>query len=39
LANWNIATHGVQGTGLTTAIPAVAVNGPVLWEDVSTSSS
>jgi peptide/nickel transport system substrate-binding protein len=39
LANWNIAAKGVQGTGLTTPIPPVAVNGPVLWEDVSTSSS
>ncbi|HEX4010765.1 MAG TPA: ABC transporter substrate-binding protein [Solirubrobacteraceae bacterium] len=39
LANWNIAGHGVQGAGLTTPIPPVAVNGPVLWEDVSTSSS
>jgi peptide/nickel transport system substrate-binding protein len=39
LANWNIATHGVQGPGLTSPIPAVAVNAPVLWEDVSTSSS
>jgi peptide/nickel transport system substrate-binding protein len=39
LANWNIAAHGVQGAGLTTPIPPVAVNGPVLWEDVSTSSS
>ena len=38
LANWNIAAHGVQGAGLTTPIPPVAVNGPVLWEDVSTSS-
>jgi peptide/nickel transport system substrate-binding protein len=35
LANWNIAAHGVQGPGLTTPIPPVAVNGPVLWEDVS----
>jgi peptide/nickel transport system substrate-binding protein len=35
LANWNIASHGVQGPGLTTPIPPVAVNGPVLWEDVS----
>ena len=39
LANWNVAAHGVQGEGLTTPIPPVAVNGPVLWEDVSTSSS
>lgn len=39
LANWNIAAHGVTGPGLTTPIPPVAVNGPVLWEDVSTSSS
>jgi peptide/nickel transport system substrate-binding protein len=35
LANWNVAAHGVQGPGLTTPIPPVAVNGPVLWEDVS----
>ena len=39
LANWNIAAKGVQGAGLTTPIPPVAVNGQVLWEDVSMSSS
>lgn len=39
LANWNIAAKGVQGPGLTTPLPAVAVNAPVLWEDVSVSSS
>ncbi|MGH2915209.1 MAG: ABC transporter substrate-binding protein [Solirubrobacteraceae bacterium] len=39
VANWNIAAHGVTGPGLTTPIPPVAVNGPVLWEDVSTSAS
>jgi peptide/nickel transport system substrate-binding protein len=39
LASWNIAAHGVQGPGLTTPIPSVAVNPQVLWEDVSRSSS
>jgi peptide/nickel transport system substrate-binding protein len=37
VATWNIAAHGVQGPGLTTAIPSVAVNPQVLWEDVSAS--
>ena len=39
ISNWNIAAKGVQGPGLTTPIPPVAVNPQVLWEDVSTSSS
>jgi peptide/nickel transport system substrate-binding protein len=39
VANWNIASKGVQGPGLTTPIPAVAVNAPAFWEDVAASSS
>ncbi|HEY1593337.1 MAG TPA: ABC transporter substrate-binding protein [Solirubrobacteraceae bacterium] len=37
ISNYNIAVHGVQGPGLTTPIPSVAVNAQVLWEDVSHS--
>jgi peptide/nickel transport system substrate-binding protein len=37
VATWNVATHGVSGPGLTNAIPSVAVNPQVLWEDVSGS--
>ncbi len=37
ISNYNIATHGVQGPGLTTPIPSVAVNPEVLWEEVSKS--
>lgn len=33
----NIATEGVQGPGLTTKIPALAVNSGVLWERVWTA--
>jgi peptide/nickel transport system substrate-binding protein len=36
ISGWNVA-KGVQGPGLTTAIPAVAVNTTILWEDVSAS--
>ncbi len=37
VATWNVAAHGVSGPGLTSAIPSVAVNPQVLWEDVSAS--
>jgi peptide/nickel transport system substrate-binding protein len=37
ISNYNIAIHGVQGPGLTTPIPSVAVNPEVLWEEVSKS--
>jgi peptide/nickel transport system substrate-binding protein len=37
VATWNVAAHGVSGPGLTNAIPSVAVNPQVLWEDVSGS--
>jgi peptide/nickel transport system substrate-binding protein len=37
ISNYNIAAHGVQGPGLTTPIPSVAVNPEVLWEEVSKS--
>jgi peptide/nickel transport system substrate-binding protein len=36
VATWNIAKQGVQGPGLTTQIPSVAVNPQVLWEEAST---
>ncbi|MBV9605524.1 MAG: ABC transporter substrate-binding protein [Solirubrobacterales bacterium] len=36
ISGWNVA-KGAQGPGLTTAIPSVAVNPQILWEDVSTS--
>jgi peptide/nickel transport system substrate-binding protein len=37
ISNYNIASHGVQGPGLTTPIPSVAVNTEILWEEVSKS--
>ena len=37
VATWNVAAHGVTGPGLTNAIPSVAVNPQVLWEDVAAS--
>jgi peptide/nickel transport system substrate-binding protein len=37
VATWNVAAHGVSGPGLTNAIPSVAVNPQVLWEDVAAS--
>jgi peptide/nickel transport system substrate-binding protein len=33
IATWNIA-NGAWGPGLTTAIPSVAVNPAVLWQEV-----
>jgi peptide/nickel transport system substrate-binding protein len=39
LTIYNIASHGTQGPGLTTPIPAVTVIPQILWQDVSTSSS
>ncbi|MBV9717523.1 MAG: ABC transporter substrate-binding protein, partial [Solirubrobacterales bacterium] len=39
ISGWNIAAKGVQGPGLTTPIPSVAVNPQILWEEVSASSS
>lgn len=37
ISGYNVAAHGVQGPGLTTQIPSVAVNSQILWEDVSKS--
>lgn len=37
VATWNVAAHGVTGPGLTDAIPSVAVDPQILWEDVSGS--
>jgi peptide/nickel transport system substrate-binding protein len=37
ISNYSIAAHGVQGPGLTTPIPSVAVNTGILWEEVSKS--
>jgi peptide/nickel transport system substrate-binding protein len=37
VATWNVAAHGVSGPGLTNAIPSVAVNPQILWEDVAAS--
>ncbi len=37
VATWNAAAHNVSGPGLTNAIPSVAVNPQVLWEDVGAS--
>jgi peptide/nickel transport system substrate-binding protein len=37
ISGYNIAAHGVQGPGLTTPIPSVAVNPEILWEEVSKS--
>jgi peptide/nickel transport system substrate-binding protein len=37
VATWNVAAHGVSGPGLTSAIPSVAVNPQILWEDVAAS--
>jgi peptide/nickel transport system substrate-binding protein len=37
ISGWNIAAKGVQGPGLTSPIPSVAVNPQVLWEEVSAS--
>jgi peptide/nickel transport system substrate-binding protein len=37
ISGYNVAAHGVQGPGLTTPIPSVAVNSQILWEDVARS--
>jgi peptide/nickel transport system substrate-binding protein len=37
VATWNVAAKNVTGPGLTNAIPSVAVNPQVLWEDVAAS--
>ena len=39
VTSWSIAAKGLQGPGLTTSIPAVAVNTGILWPDVAKSGS